>query len=465
MGKFDLSSVIEGQIIEKSDSTYTKIFSVKISKENLQKAIDNTTREIAKFASVPGFRLGKAPISMVRNRYMKAIKEELFGEIIRTAFSVKLPETVNKFSKMSNVLSYNYDKVGTPEIIDPEQDFSFSVELEFAPKIDLPDYHSLKVDVKKEEVTEAEIDGEIKRLQMEYGKYNEARDDESVAEEDMLEVKVVSDIELEESSSSEAKRLVQNDRMFLWLKDSVEPIPGFHKALIGKKKGEIVKLGVDFPADFRVVELAGKKANYEITINKIQKFVPLSDTEELVKKLNLKDLQALKEKIRELITNSKEYKYKEACRGQLLDILKKETPDFELPKSLRDEFFNYEVDTYVRAHIRSEEDRVEFEKKREEHMEKIRSLADEKLKEFLILREISNRENIEITEKDISDAEENFCRANRLTPSEFKKYRTDRLRNLIYNFIMERKVLDHLYSSNIEKSESKNENANKEGGN
>lgn len=453
MSKFELLSILETELTDKEGCM--KAFSVKVSKENLKKALDNKIEEIAKIASLPGFRPGKAPISLVKSHHAKTINVALREDIIQAALTEKLPELVKERAKLTDVLSFDYSEVEKLNL-DPENDLTFTVSFELVPDIKLPEYTSLTVDIKKESVSNEEVEKEIERLKTEYGQYQDASAEELAAEEDMLEIDISSDLEMPEKPSPELKRIINSQGVFIWLKDQNELIPGLSKTLHGKKIGETAKLDIEFPADFRISELANKKAVYEIKINKIKKFSPISDIEELSKRLNFTDSNELKKRIFQLLENIKTHRYEKECKENIVEQILKDTQDFDLPNSLKSRFIIEDLRSYVRTAIKNETDKEEFDKNKDEHVKKIEVSAIKRLKTYLILRKIAEKENIKISDTEFEQKKEQICRENNITPKDFEKSGME-FKTYIYDLLMTEKTLDCLFEKNVKSSEKKKE--------
>lgn len=458
MSKFEILSVLETELTDKEGCK--KAFSVKVSKENLKKALDNKTQEIAKIASLPGFRPGKAPISMVKSHHAKTINLALMDEIVQAALTEKLPGLIKERAKLTDVLSFDYSEVEKLNL-DPENDLTFTVNFELLPDIKLPEYTSLTVDIKKESVSNEEVEKEIERLKTEYGKYQDALAEEPAAEDDMLEIDISSDLEMPENPSPEVKRIINSQGVFIWLKDKNELIPKLNETLLGKKIGETAKLNIEFPADFRISELANKKAVYEIKINKIKKFSPISGIEELSKRFNFTDSNELKKRIFELIEDTKKHKYENECKENIIEQILKNTQDFELPNSLKSRFILEDLRWYVRNAVKNETDKEEFEKNKDEHVKKVEASAIKRLKTYLILRKIAEKENIKISDTEFEQKKEQICSQNDITPKDFEKSGME-FKTYIYDLLMTEKALDLLFEKNVKSSEKKKEEKNED---
>jgi trigger factor len=349
-----------------------------------------------------------------------------------------------------DVLNYKLPEPDQMDMKDGE-DFNVSIEFEVAPEFKLPDYSKLKVDLKEEDVKDEEISSQMDRLKHNYGKYTDCEG--PVIENDMLEVAISSDITLPENASDEAKRLSNCDNMWVWVRDP-EMIPGLNKAVIGAKLGASVKFVAEYPADFRETALAGKKTDYSATVTKIQRHSPIEDMDELCKRLKAANLDELKDRIRKEIENAKTSSHEYMLKEKYIEEICEKTPDFPLPEKILNQFVADETNAYVREHVENEAQAEDFQKNKDEHMKKIRSMAEAKLRRFLILRKIANTEKISVENEDIERELTRISRYYGMDRKALEKNYSERLAEHMHMQIIEDKVKTLLADRNSPAKES-----------
>ena len=199
---------------------------------------------------IPGFRKGKAPASLILSKYKNYILDDVAKVLQQAAFQ-KLTG-----NKDLDIVSFGQLKAeAQPET---GKEYAFSLELEVAPKFDLPEYKGLEIKVEQKETLDEKFAAELENLKKLYAEFLNV-DGEAVAG-DMLKVSYDSDFVLPEDASAGLKRAVKADEAWFYLMEP-EQIPGLQKAMIGTKKGAEVKFKADFPADWREPGLAGKSVN------------------------------------------------------------------------------------------------------------------------------------------------------------------------------------------------------------
>ncbi|HPN85107.1 MAG TPA: trigger factor [Victivallales bacterium] len=437
MGKFDITSRIK---LEFSDvKPCTKKVSVKLAGADVTKGLENEAVELAKFAELPGFRQGKAPVFLVKNRFAGMIKEQLGRSIMSCVFD-KLDKAGEDGKKEFDVLSYNTSGINSVEPKEGE-DFAISFEFDVAPEFELPKYSEINVDLKKEAVSESEINDQIERLKGMYGKYEDCEG--PVQENDMLELSVSSDATLPEEASDEAKRLVKSEKMWVWVREP-EMIPNLNKAVIGKKNGEDFSFTAEYPADFREHALAGMKIKYEAKVSKVQRHSPLTDIDELCKKVKVAGFDELKERISKDLENMKTRDYEAAVKEKCVDEICARTKEFPLPDITLEQFVGEETNLYIRQNVANEEQAKEFKEKKEEHISKIREEAKKKLRKFLIMRKIASAEKINVEREDFDSEIRSLSRHFGVNEKDFRKNVSERMAERLHMGILESKVADFL---------------------
>ena len=128
---------------------------------------------------------------------------------------------------------------------------------------------------------------------------------------------------------------------------------------------------------------------------------------------------------------------------------------------MKNEFITNEINAYLRQNIKSEEDKEEFEKNKDENMKKIEAAALSKVKHFLILRAIAEKENIKVNSQELANEQDAICKAYNLSPANLKKGRSEELQNYLVSMLMVRKVLDFLFKKNVKSSGKNEENGDK----
>ena len=319
-----IDALLENVQIElKETDACTREMNAKYSAEQVDAAFKDAVKEAGKYAQLPGFRKGKAPASLILSKYKNYILDDVAKVLQQAAFQ-KLTG-----NKDLDIVSFGQLKAeAQPE---SGKEYAFSLELEVAPKFDLPEYKGLEIKVEQKETLDEKFAAELENLKKLYAEFLNV-DGEAVAG-DMLKVSYDSDFVLPEDASAGLKRAVKADEAWFYLMEP-EQIPGLQKAMIGTKKGAEVKFKADFPADWREPGLAGKSVNYTVNVKEIQRRVPVESDEKLAEKLGMENVEKLHEFLKTKAQNELDEARMAQIREKAADQIVAAVPDFEMPKGV-----------------------------------------------------------------------------------------------------------------------------------
>jgi len=392
-------------------STTKKRLKIEIPAERVKEEIQKVLKDIQKKAKIPGFRPGKAPISIIEKKFGKEAESEVLEKLVSQSYDNAIKE-----AKLKPVLPPI-----TEDAIDikREQPLSFELIVEVRPEIENLNYENIELEEISTEVKDEEVEEVIKRLSKERGTYEPT--EEPIQNEDLVVIDYTTDI------GKEAKDFVY--------KIGSGPFPEeFSKALEGKRKNEIFNIKIEFPKD-SIADFAEKTVNFDITIKEIKrrKDIPY---EELPKELGFEDIEALKKYIRESLERAKkeqaEQKYK-------IKILKKllESYDFEIPEGLLEMEIRRLTEEYEAMGLDITQ-----------NMDKITESAKRNVKAYLLLEVIGEKEGISVSEEDLKNEVMNIARRYSISPQGVVQYYLSKHGSLepLRNSVFENKVFDLLLS-------------------
>lgn len=380
--------------------------------EYYQKAIDKISQGI----SLDGFRQGKAP---------KDIVEQKVGDykILEEAAEVALQENYLKAVKENNL-----EVIGPPQVeiikLAKGNEFQAKIKINILPQVKLPDYQKIvsKIEKKKSKVEDKEIEETIKWIQKSRANMQET---ESPAVKGNW-------VEIEYQSP-----LIENNKL---LEDSfilgeAKLIPGFEEAIEGMKKGEEKEFSAQFPKDYFNKELSGVKANFKLKVKAV-KIIDLPEpNDDFAKKLgNFETFEKLKENIKEGLGLEKENQNKEIWKDDILkaisDEMKIEMPEI-LILSEKERIMHSLEHEAEHLKISFEDYLKQIQKTMEQVKKEASERASQRVRNYLILKEIGKKEAIEVLEEDI-DAEINRILASypQTNPQEIDK---ESVKSVLYN--------------------------------
>lgn len=364
----------------------------KISGKAIGAEADRIAAEFISFAAVPGFRKGKAPIHIVKAKYEEQIKEELTRRFMTSS--------LDKFNdeQKAEIVAFNMPEGQKMPAIEIGKDFAFAMEFELAPQFDLPEYKGLKLDAPAIEVSEKDIEERIESYKNMYATYEEI--EAKAQAEDMLKVAYTSDFVLPEDASAALKRQVECDDNWVWLNEP-EVIPGVVAALTGAEKGQTYKFTAVYPADYREAPLAGKEVKYTVTVNAVQRRMPVTDLDELCKKMQLENPEKLQEQVKSSLVMDIEMKNLNVKRELAVKAIEAKVGELVLPPALLAQEIQKELRRAANTAIRSEADAEEFKKNVDQHKSEAEKAAKARLTRIFIMQKIAKAENITVDESEL----------------------------------------------------------------
>ena len=240
------------QVTTEAVSGVARRLNVSVPTSRINEQFEARLKRTAKTVKINGFRPGKVPLNVVRREYGAGIYQEVVNDVIRdTVFEAIQQEKINA--------------VGMPNIekVENQQDaLVYEATVEVYPEVDVKGFADLVVERKTTAVTDADVDTMIENLQKQRQTWVETK---GMSKKDMqvtFDFEGSIDGEKFEGGSSEDFTLVLG---------SGRMIPGFEDGIIGMKKGEEKVIDVTFPEDYQAANLAGKQAQFKITVKKVEK--------------------------------------------------------------------------------------------------------------------------------------------------------------------------------------------------
>ena len=273
--------------------------------------------EIGKSVNMPGFRPGKVPLSIVKQRYGTAVMSEVLEESVNSATQQVLSDR--------GLRAVGQPKVEVTKIAD-QQDLEFTVELELLPDVPMPDFAALHLTQLKAEPTAEAIDLALAEIAKNQKDWEPVTDDRGAATGDQLTVDFVGKVDGVPFSggTGTAMPVELGAEGF---------IPGFSEGMVGMKPGEQRTIEVTFPAQYHAAELAGKPATFELSATGLSAPKPAAVDDELATKLGFESLDQLREKVSEQIQREYDRGSRLRLKRVLLDQLAR-TAKFEVPPSM-----------------------------------------------------------------------------------------------------------------------------------
>lgn len=366
---------------------------IELPPEEVRKEWDSIANNYARYAKIPGYRPGKAPKPVIERKFRKEIQEEVTKKLVSKSYHEAVAEKHLRVVSLTNLEDVEFGD---------DRSMRFRATVVTAPEFELPDYKGIAVELPPAEVTEADIDKALEALREQSADFTDVPE-RPLAMEDFAVVDFdgsVDGVPISELAPNASKNL-QGGKKF-WLRVAPDNfLPGFVEQVIGMKAGETRSVQVEFPAEFPVAELAGRKADYAVTLNEIkQKVLPELDDAFAARLMPEKTLHDLRHTIEHNLEHEKEHEIERAKEQQVIRFLH-ERISFDLPPVLLKNETRRALNELVhRNRERGVPDDM-LKEKEKELIEGAGSLAAHRLKTNFILHRIAEREEIKITRDEL----------------------------------------------------------------
>lgn len=399
--------------VEKMEKNMAKL-TIEVSAEDLDKAMQNAYQKAKGKIAIPGFRKGKAPRKMIEQMYGKGI-------FLEDAANALIPEHYSKALEECDL-----EIVSQPEIdvvqAEPGKAFIFTAEVAVKPEVTLGDYKGLEVPKSETEVTDEDVDAEIKKEQ--------EKNSRTVTVEDRgAENGDITTIDFEGFVDGVAFEGGKGTDYPLTL-GSGSFIPGFEDQLVGAKAGDHVEVNVTFPEEYQAAELAGKAAVFQCDVKKVEaKELPELDDDFAQDVSEFDTLAEYKEDIKKNLTEKKEKEARAEKENAAVDKAI-ENAQMEIPDAM--------VDTQVRQMINDFASRMQSQGLTMEQYFQFTGMTVEKMQDEmkpqalkriqtrLVLEKIAEVENIQPTEEEVNEEISKMAEMYKMEADKLKELLGDR---------------------------------------
>lgn len=349
----------------------------------LQAAADEILLEYGKKAKMPGFRTGKIPLSILRQKYNASAYGEAIDKIMNN--------DLNKYvaDKKIRLAGAPHADLAGWEI---GKDAEYSLEFDILPTLPAIDLEKFTVTKKTADLDEKEVETALENIrksrsvaEKQDAKYKASNGDVAVIDFTGF----VGDTAFE-GGTAKKHHLILGSGAF---------IPGFEDQIIGHKIGDKFDVNVKFPADYHAENLAGADARFAVEIHEIRKHILPELNDELAKQVGQESVDALKAHIRNILTEQYNDAAQREMRNELLDILADKVK-LDLPETLVSQELEMAKNEFERSHANCHDEKCDH--KWDEKQE--RKDAERRVKLGLILAEWGTQNKVEVSREDLQQA-------------------------------------------------------------
>lgn len=292
---------------------------ITVPADSIESAVKKELVEVAKKVRIDGFRKGKVPANIIAQRYGASVRQDVLGELMTRNF-------------VDAIIKEKINPAGAPNYVPGEykegEDFTYAVEFEVYPEVELQGLDSIEVEKPLVEVTEADVDAMLDTLRKQQANWKES--DAAATAEDRATIDFTGSVDGEEFEGGKASD-------FVLAMGQGRMIPGFEEGIVGHKAGETFTIDVKFPEDYHAENLKGKDAKFDIVLKKVETRELPELTEDFIKRFGVEDgsVEGLRAEVRKNMDRELKGAIRNRVKTQAIDGLVKAN-GIDVPAALID---------------------------------------------------------------------------------------------------------------------------------
>jgi trigger factor len=383
------------QVTETLSDGLKREFKVVVPAAELDAKVNQRLDELKTRVRINGFRPGKVPVAHLKRMYGRATMAEVIETTVRDTNNQIVSERGFKLAADPKV-TLPEDKEAVEQLIEGKSDLNYTMALEIVPPIALGNFKEIKLEKPVADVADEEIDQAIARIADQNKPFSQRGEGEKAASGDRVVISYEGRINGEpfEGGKGEDAPILIGSNTF---------IPGFEDQIIGIAPGETRTIKVTFPQHYPAENLAGKDAEFTVTAKTVETPGTVEINDEFAKTLGLESVAKLREVVKDSITREHTGMTRQKVKRALLDQLDK-MHKFDPPPSLVEEEFD-RVWKSVQQELENEKKTFADENTTEEKAKaEYRAIAERRVRLGLVLAEIGEKNNIQVTEEELNRA-------------------------------------------------------------
>lgn len=369
-------------------------FKVVLPMARLEEKLNQELLNVKDRVQINGFRPGKVPLSHVRRLHGRSIMMDVVQNSVNEA-NQQIVETHNLKLAMQPQVTFPESKEEMEKALEAKGDLAFSITLEILPDFDLADISDISLTKQVARANDSELDEALERMAQQNRSFSD-KGNEAAISGDQLIIGFTGKLDGVpfEGGSGESVELELGSNSF---------IPGFEDQLVGAKAGESRVVNVTFPDDYQAAHLAGKAAEFDVTVEAVKSPSAVTIDEELAKAYGMDSLDDLKDAVRKAIERDFETHSRRKLKKVLFDALD-EKYNFDLPPTLLDQEFDgiwkqVEQDMQTSGKSFPDEGKTEDESRAE-----YKKIAERRVRLGLVLNEMGDKAQVQVTNEEVSQA-------------------------------------------------------------
>ncbi len=417
------------QITETKKEKLTRHYKVIVPANDINKSIDEKLEKVGQNIKIPGFRAGKVPLTVLRQRYRREVLSETLQDFANDAGQKIISDHQLESATQPRI---NLDK------FDDNDDLEFSVIIDLKPDIKLGDLSRIKAEKLTIKIDDKDVEAGLQSLAEESGTSEPITEKRACKEGDEVTIDFKGFKDGVVFEGGEAKE-------FALKLGSKSMIPGFEEGITGKKVGDEFRITVTFPENYQAENLAGATTEFDIKLHKISAPVATTIDDELAKKYGQKDLDELKKALKANMS--------ERYQGSISRIVKRQIFDsiegiykYDLPENMVEAEFQSIWQQIQQIRDMGQIDPEDVDKSNKELETEYRAIAERRLRMAFFIDKYCAEHKIEATEQEIEQLIRVEAMRNPEQAKEINEYyqKNPQMRQNLASPILEEKAINHL---------------------
>ncbi|AWK87190.1 trigger factor [Azospirillum thermophilum] len=373
-------------ITETSADGLKREYKVVISAQDIETKVNGKLEELRRTVQLPGFRPGKVPVAVIKQRYHGSVLAEVLEDAIADSSRQAMGERGLRPALQPKINVEKYEDGG---------DLTYTMGVELLPDIEPGDFGSIELEKPVAEVEDKAVDEALEKLASAHSTQAPVTEDRPAETGDIAVIDFAGTVDGEALPGMDGKDypLELGAGRF---------VPGFEEQLVGAKAGEHRTVSVTFPEDYPHERLKGAATVFEVDVKELRKTVPAEVNDELAKEFGMESLQALRDAIRDRIKSEYANMSRLRVKRQLLDKLA-ETHAFEVPQGMVDIEFEG-IWERLQQELKNGTAGEDANKPEDELKTEYRTIAERRVRLGLLLSEVGRRNNVQVTQDEVNRA-------------------------------------------------------------
>lgn len=410
------------QVSVKTTSGLERRMTVQIPKDKLDQEVQARLKQLAGRAKIQGFRPGKVPMNVIKQRYGGQVEQEVMGELIQSSYVEALTQ--------ENLRPAGMPHIQPAESTSESGEMTYTATFEVYPEIAVQGLENIKVEQPVLEISEQDMDEMLETIRKQRKQWKEAEKAAENGDRVVIDFEGFMDGEVFEGGTAKDYALELGAKRM---------IPGFEDQLVGIKAGEERSINVKFPADYHAKNLADKDVEFKVKAHKVEASELPELNDEFAESFGITEggLDKLREQVKENMEREAKQKIRSQVKQQVLDGILEQNP-VDLPKVLIDGEIDHLMQQQRQAMGLSEANQTQ-----DIDPKLFEDQARRRVALGLILSELIKQNEIKVEPAKLREAIENIAASYERPEEVVKYYYGDKERlSEIENLVLEDEAID-----------------------